>query len=257
MRNLKLVVAYDGTGYAGWQFQPNAPTVQGILKDAAAIILDHPVTVHGASRTDAGVHAHYQVASLKTTVTRKPELIAKGLNAVLPPDIRVMNVTDVHDSFHPRFDAIEKTYRYRLFSGPALMPTEHRFVHHVFGRMDLDAMVEAAALFTGTHDYSSFRDAKCTATSTVRSISQSNLNILNDGFLEYIIVGNRFLHHMVRIIVGTLIWVGKKKFSADDIHEIFEQKDRRYAGPTAPAHGLFLEHIIFKEGDTCPRQSGV
>jgi len=255
-RNLKLVVAYDGTAYAGWQMQPNAPTIQGILTDVASTILDHPVQVNGASRTDAGVHANYQVAGLKTGTQRTVDQIMKGLNALLPPDIRVMEVADVPSSFHPRFSAVEKIYRYRLFTGRALPPMEHRFVHHVFGSLDLDAMVQASVIFEGEHDFASFRDAQCSARTTVRSISQSRLNVLNDGFVEYTIVGNRFLHHMVRIIVGTLIWVGKRKLSIEDIHVIFKEKDRRCAGPTAPAHGLFLEHITFKKEDACPGNSG-
>ena len=255
-RNLKLVVAYDGTAYAGWQIQPNAPTIQGILTNVASTILDHPVQVFGASRTDAGVHANYQVAALKTVAARPVDQIMKGLNALLPPDIRIMEIQDVPLSFHPRAHAVEKIYRYRLFTGRALPPFEHRFVHHVFGSLDLEAMARASALFEGEHDFTSFRDAQCSARTTVRSISQSRLKVLNDGFVEYTIIGNRFLHHMVRIIVGTMIWVGKHKLSSEDIHVILKEKDRRCAGPTAPAHGLFLEHITFKKEDTCPRNSG-
>ncbi len=250
-RTLKLTLEYDGTAYAGWQIQPNAPTVQGILKNAVETIMAHPVTLNGASRTDAGVHARFQVAAFRTPSPRPANIIMKGLNAVLPADIRILRVETVSSEFHPRFSAIEKTYRYRLFTGRKL-PVFDRFTcTQLRGHINLEKMETAAAFFLGTHDFSSFRDSQCSARTTVREITESRFNKLQNGHLEYIISGNRFLHHMVRIIVGTLIWIGKGKMSIEDLPALFEKKDRRFAGPTAPAKGLFLENIRFKEDKRC------
>lgn len=248
-RTIRLIVAYDGTAYAGWQIQPAEPTIQGILTEVASRIMDHPVKVLGASRTDAGVHARHQVAAFDTPSPRPAPIIARGLNAMLPPDIRIVLAEDARPGFHPRFDAVEKTYRYRLFTGAELSPFDIRYATHIRGRVDVSAMERAAAHLEGTHDFASFRDSQCSARTTVRSISHSSFQHLSDGFLEYIITGNRFLHHMVRIIVGTLLWVGRGKLDADGITELFARKDRRFAGPTAPAKGLFLEHIVLKEDD--------
>ncbi len=251
MRNIKLVLEYDGTEYAGWQIQPNAPTVQGVLRHAVETVMNHPATVNGSSRTDAGVHARFQVASFKTPSRRSIPDIMKGLNAMLPDDIRIQRADEVSLNFHPRADAIAKSYRYFLFTGRKLPVFERRYCTQIRGRINLARMEKAAEYFIGIHDFSSFRAAHCSARTTVREITESRFNKLQNDHLEYIISGNRFLHNMVRIIVGTLIWIGKGKMTMEELPALFERKDRRFAGPTAPAKGLFLENICFKEDKKC------
>jgi len=249
MRTIKLVLEYDGTAYAGWQIQPHDPTVQGVLKNAVELVMNHPIILNGASRTDAGVHAHCQVAAFQTSSERPIPDIMKGLNAMLPADIRICHAEEVHPGFHPRAEAIAKTYRYALFSGRKLPVFQHPYCTRIRGRINLEKMEKGAQYFLGTHDFSSFRSAHCSARTTIRKISESHFNKLQNDHLEYIISGNRFLHNMVRIIVGTLIWIGQGKMMAEDLPALFEKKDRRFAGPTAPAKGLFLENIRLKEDE--------
>lgn len=247
MRNIKLIIQYDGTNYSGWQIQPKAPTVQGVLKKCVETLVDHKVKLNGASRTDAGVHAFGQVAAFKTFKTHSLTAIKKGLNSLLPEDIRVVKVEEVPECFHPRFDAKGKKYKYRFFIGEVLSPFERCYCYHVKGKVNIDRMVEAAGFFQDRHDFSSFRDSMCTAKNPVKNITLSKFNILNNGFLEYIITGDSFLHHMVRNIAGTLLWIGKGKISLDFLPELFEKKDRRFAGPTLDAKGLFLEKVFYEE----------
>ncbi len=246
MRNIKLVVQYDGTNYSGWQVQPNVKTVQGVLKNAVETLVDHRVKLQGASRTDAGVHALGQVASFKTVKPHSLNTIKKGLNSILPDDIRVVSVEEVDLSFHPRFDAIGKTYRYRFFLGDVLPPFERFYCYHIKGKVDIEKMSVAAGYFSGEKDFSSFRDSMCTSKNPVKNIKVSEFKLLNNGFLEYIITGDSFLHHMVRNIVGTLLWIGKGKIDIDFLEEIFERRDRTLAGPTFDAKGLFLERVYYR-----------
>ncbi len=184
MRNIKLIVQYDGTNYAGWQIQPNVQTVQGVLKNAVETLVDHEVKLYGASRTDAGVHALGQVASFKTEKDHSTGVIKKGLNALLPEDIRVVDVEEVPLAFHPRFDARGKTYRYRFFLEDVVPPFERFYCYHVRGKIDLEKMIKAAGFFVGEKDFSSFRDSMCTAKNTVKKIKVSKFNLLNNSFLE-------------------------------------------------------------------------
>ncbi|NOZ13940.1 MAG: tRNA pseudouridine(38-40) synthase TruA [Acidobacteria bacterium] len=246
-RTIKLVLEYDGTAYAGWQIQPDARTVQGTLQETVKTVMNHPVKINGASRTDAGVHARHQVAAFRTPSRRPVSVIMKGLNALLPDDIRIREISEAPEGFHPRFSALSKTYRYAMFTGRKLPVFQRLYTAQIRGQIDLSKMEKGAEFFLGTHDFSSFRDSQCSAKTTVREIYESRFNKLQNGHLEYIISGNRFLHHMVRIIAGTLIWIGRGKIKAEELPALFEKKDRRYAGPTAPAKGLFLENICFKE----------
>ena len=245
MRNIKLTLQYDGTNYHGWQVQPHAKTIQGVLKQAIETLVNHKVKLIGASRTDAGVHALGQVASFKTNKSHSLFVIKKGLNALLPEDIRVFEVEEVGLSFHPRFDAMGKTYRYRFFIGNALSPFERLYCYHIKGKIDIDAMIKAADYFIGEKDFSSFRASLCGAKTPIRKVEVSKFNLLNNGFLEYIINGRSFLHHMVRNIAGTLLLIGKGKISPEYVEEIFKKKNRVYAGPTLDAKGLFLERVYY------------
>jgi len=247
IRKIRMIIAYEGTRYAGWQIQPHDRTIQGLLNEAASQILGHEVRSQGASRTDAGVHARHQVATIQTRSTLRIDKIRLGLNAILPPDIRIMSARPVSHDFDPRRDAAYKIYRYRMFLGLTMPPFERCYAAHIRGGVNIQHMREAAAFIVGTHDFAAFRDARCSARTTVRSISQSEFNILNDGVLEYIICGNGFLHHMVRIIAGTLVWIGRGKQSPSFVQALFDRRERRLAGPTAPAEGLFLDYIHFKE----------
>ncbi len=247
MRNIKLILQYDGTNYSGWQIQPNVTTVQGVLKKAVETLVNHEVKLYGASRTDAGVHALGQVASFKTSKSHSLSVIKKGLNAILPDDIRVLNVEEADSSFHPRFDAKGKTYRYRFFLGEVVPPFERLYCYQIRGKVDVEKMIEAAHYFVGEKDFSSFRDSMCTARNPVKKIKVSKFNLLNNGFLEYIITGDSFLHHMVRNIAGTLLWIGKGKILLESLPEIFEKRDRTLAGPTLDAKGLFLEKVFYQE----------
>ncbi len=245
MRNIKLILQYDGTNYSGWQIQPDVKTVQGVLKNAVETLVDHKVKLYGASRTDAGVHALGQVAAFKTKKNHSLKTIKKGLNALLPDDIRVVDVEEVDSSFHPRFNAKGKTYKYRFFIGEVVPPFERLYCYHIKGKVDIDKMVFAANFFVGEKDFSSFRDSMCTAKNPVKKIKVSKFNLLNNGILEYIITGDSFLHHMVRNIAGTLLWIGKGKIEPESVTEIFEKRDRTFAGPTLDAKGLFLEQVFY------------
>ncbi|BBB33338.1 tRNA pseudouridine38-40 synthase [Thermotomaculum hydrothermale] len=245
MRNIKLILQYDGTNYSGWQIQPDVKTVQGVVKQAVETLVDHEVKLIGASRTDAGVHAFGQVAAFKTKKSHSLYVIKKGLNSILPEDIRVIKVEEVDTSFHPRFNAKGKTYKYRFFIGDVVPPFERFYCYQIRGKVDIEKMIEAAEFFKGEKDFSSFRDSMCTAKNPVKKIKVSKFNLLNNGFLEYIITGDSFLHHMVRNIAGTLLWIGKGKISIDSLPEIFEKKDRKFAGPTLDAKGLFLEKVYY------------
>jgi len=245
MRNIRLDLAYDGTNYHGWQYQPNAVTVQEVLQLAVEKVINHKTTIYGASRTDAGVHALHQVAMFPTNSQISDYSLKKGINALLPDDIRVLELTEVPDSFHPRHSSVGKKYKYRFFVGEVFPPFERFYCYHLRGEINIEKMTDAAKLFGGTHDFQSFRDSMCSASTSIRTITKSQLLNLNNGCLEYIIEGNGFLHHMVRIITGTLFFVGKGKLSVDDVKKIIQIKDRKYAGPTAPACGLFLEKVYY------------
>jgi tRNA pseudouridine38-40 synthase len=245
MRNIRLDLAYDGTNYHGWQYQPNALTVQEILQRSVETVVNHKTTIYGASRTDAGVHALHQVAMFGTNSTISTLSLKKGINALLPNDIRVLELSEVSGDFHPRHSSVGKKYKYRFFVGEVFPPFERFYCYHLRGKIDILQMTEAANLFTGTNDFQSFRDSMCSASTSVRTITKSQLLNLNNGCLEYIIEGNGFLHHMVRIITGTLFFVGKGKLSVLDVKKIIQLKDRKYAGPTAPACGLFLEKVYY------------
>ncbi len=245
MRTIRLDLAYDGTNYHGWQYQPNALTVQEVLQKSVETVVNHKTTIYGASRTDAGVHALHQVAMFRTNSTINNYSLQKGINALLPDDIRVLELTEVSDSFHPRHSSVGKKYKYRFFVGEVFPPFERYYCYHLRGQINISKMVDTVKLFEGTHDFQSFRDSMCSASTSVRTITKSQLLNLNNGCLEYIIEGNGFLHHMVRIITGTLFFVGKGKLSVDDVKKIIQIKDRKYAGPTAPACGLFLEKVYY------------
>lgn len=247
MRNLKMIVAYAGTRYAGWQVQPGRPTIQGVLEDRIARMLQEPVRLAGAGRTDAGVHARGQVANFLTASRIPAGGLLRGLNAGLPIDIAVMQAQEVAEAFHARADARGKEYRYRIARAEVVSPFEAPFVAPLRGRLDVAAMRQAARHFLGTHDFTSFCPVASPIEDKVRTLRVSE--VTEEGSLvDYRVVGDGFLRHMVRTLVGTLILVGRGRLDAAAIPHIMKGRDRRLAGPVAPARGLVLEQVFYGEG---------
>jgi tRNA pseudouridine38-40 synthase len=247
MRNLKLTLQYDGTNYVGWQRQDSGISIQMLLEDALAPIERSRVTVHGAGRTDAGVHALAQVASVALSAPIDPSTLTRALNAELPRDVRVLAVEEVEPAFHARFSATGKVYEYRIVNAPIVSPFVHRYVWHVTAPLGIDAMREASAALTGAHDFAAFQGSGSVVASTeriVRAIAWED----GGGYdlpLLMRVEGNGFLRHMVRNIVGTLLEIGIGRWPAARAAEILASRDRTQAGPTAPAQGLFLVRVDY------------
>jgi tRNA pseudouridine38-40 synthase len=253
MRNFKLTVAYDGADFHGWQSQPGIPTIQGALNDAARKITQERITVHGASRTDTGVHALGQVAHFKTQSLMEADEFQRSLNALLPPAIRVVAAEEVGPDFHSRWLSQAKTYRYRIFRGRVLSPFEYRRVLHYPWPLDEGAMVEAARQFEGQHDFTSFAASSGSEEDDrdremVRVIYSSEIVREADREeIAYVVRGQSFLRYMVRKIVGTLLEVGKGRLTPEDIPRVFELRDRTQSGPTVPPEGLYLVALEFPD----------
>ena len=243
-RTLKLVLAYDGTSLVGWQRQAEGDSVQGLLEAALGRFEGGPVTVHGAGRTDAGVHALGQVASVRVSFTHDTATLVRALNAQLPEVVRIWSVEDVPDGFHARSSARSKTYRYCIRNAPVASPFERAFVWHVPGTLALDRMQRAAALLVGQHDFAAFQSVGSDANGTIRTVTESAIT-LRDGLLTYEITGNGFLRHMVRAIVGTLVEVGRGWRDVENVVTLLGHGRRADAGPTAPPHGLFLVRVHY------------
>ena len=244
MRTLKLTVAYDGTRFVGWQRQAAGESIQGWLEDTLARFEGGPVTVHGAGRTDAGVHALGQVASVRVTCDHDAATLTRALNAQLPAEIRVLAVEDAASDFHARFSARSKTYRYQIRNGPIASPFEQAYVWHLPGPLELAGMREAAAALVGTHDFAAFRSIGTGMPDTVRTMTRAEWSEAS-GLLTFEIAGTGFLRHMVRAIVGTLVEIGRGWRPATDITALLGGGDRAQAGPTAPPQGLFLVRVDY------------
>jgi len=244
MRTLKLTLAYDGTRFVGWQRQAEGESIQGLLEEALARFEGAPVTVHGAGRTDAGVHALGQVASARLTSGHDVGTLARALNAQLPADLRVLDIVEAAPDFHARFSARAKTYRYQVRSGGVASPFERAYVWHLPERLDIDAMRAAARALAGRHDFAAFQSAGTSVPDSIRTIAQSDLR--TDGpLLIYEVTGDGFLRHMVRAVVGTLVEVGRGWRPADSIAALLDGGTRAQAGATAPPHGLFLVRVDY------------
>ncbi len=244
MRTLKLTVAYDGSRFVGWQRQAAGESIQGLLEAALAPFEGAPVTVHGAGRTDAGVHALGQVASVRVTFAHDAATLTRALNARLPADVRVLAVADVPAGFHARFSARGKTYQYRIRNAPIAMPFERAYAWHVPEPLAAEAMAAAAAVLIGRHDFAAFRSTGADVTTTVRTLTRSEWTD-EDRLLTYHVAGDGFLRHMVRAIVGTLVEVGRGWRTPEAVAALLRGGGRADAGPTAPPHGLFLAAVDY------------
>ena len=245
MRRIKLTVAYDGTNYHGWQFQPASPTIEGELNKHLSELLKEEITVIGASRTDSGVHAMCNVAVFDTKAQIPAPKISYALNQRLPEEIRVRKSEEVPFDFHPRKQATKKTYEYKILNEEFPNPVERLYAHFTYVPLDEMKMQEAAGYLIGEHDFQSFCAAGSTAESTVRKIYDIRVKRIG-SMISIRVTGNGFLYNMVRIIAGTLMEVGKGKFTPQQMKEILEAKDRTKAGPTAPAKGLMLLEYEFE-----------
>lgn len=245
MKRIKLTIAYDGTNYCGWQVQPNGITVEEVLNKALHKLTGENIQVIGASRTDSGVHALGNVAVFDSETTIPPERIAMALNQRLPEDIVIVKSEEVPLDFHPRYCECSKTYEYHIINTRIPIPTKRLTNYFVSYQLDFDKMRQAASYLVGEHDFVSFCNVRTDVENTVRTIHALDI-IQNGEEITIRITGNGFLYNMVRIIVGTLIRVGRGFYEPEKVKEILEAKDRKAAGVTAPAHGLMLVEIEYK-----------
>jgi len=249
-RNLKLILSYDGAEFSGWQVQPDAVTVQGTLASAIGRITGEKVLPQGSGRTDAGVHALAQVMTFVTSSPVPTENFLKALNDILPASVRVLDVKEMPAQFHARHSARGKTYRYRIYREAICPPFLARYVWHYPYPLNEQAMVGAAGLVLGEHDFTSFaavdpeRGREGEPVSNVRTIFSSNWGRVGEELI-YTVSGSGFLHHMVRNLVGTFIVVGRGTLRVDDVTRILEARNRSAAGATAPANGLYLVNVEY------------
>ena len=246
MKRIKLVVAYDGTNYCGWQIQPNGITIEGVLNQTLTQLLGEEIRVIGASRTDSGVHSLGNVAVFDTETRIPPEKICYALNQRLPEDIVVQSSCEVAKEFHPRHCYSEKTYEYRILNRKIPVPTLRRYTYFYYRSLDITKMQQAAQYLIGKHDFQSFCSVKSSVENTVRQILSCNVEKSQDDVITIRVTGTGFLYNMVRIIAGTLILVGVGEMKPEQIPEILNQMQRSAAGPTAPAQGLTMIGIQYK-----------
>jgi tRNA pseudouridine38-40 synthase len=253
MRYFKLTIAYDGTDFHGWQVQTNRPTIQGEIASVLGRLTQERVFLHGAGRTDAGVHALGQVANFKTASTLSAGEFQRALNALLPPSIRIVGCDEVGPTFHARWSARGKTYRYRIYRGKVVPPMIWRYVLHYPFPLDEEAMRDGARRFAGVHDFASFAASTGSEDddqerTTERDIFSSELERSTDGEeLAFTVSGRSFLRYMVRKMVGTLLDIGRGKLKSEDIDSLYELKDRSKSGPTVPAQGLVMVEVRHDE----------
>ena len=247
MQKYKLIIAYDGTNYGGWQIQLNAVSIQDLLEKALATILRQPTPAHSSGRTDAGVHARGQVVHFSAEPVADLFRLQKSLNGLLPPDIRVLALAEASPDFHARYSAISKEYHYHLHLDPTTDPFKRLYAYHDYSPLDLEKMKAAAELFVGTHDFSSFANKASEGSAgknPVRTILRLDL-CPEPGGIRLEFEGNGFLYKMVRNITGTLLEVARGKIDLEKIPQLFEAKDRRLAPAAAPPQGLFLIKVNY------------
>ena len=245
-RRIKLLIAYNGTRYHGWQLQPRAATVQGVLETCLSRITNGPVRLHAAGRTDAGVHALGQVAHFDTASNIALASLVRGLNSLLPDDVVVRRAVEAPGDFHARYDAARKTYAYQLHNHAVPSLPCAQYAWHVPPRLDVPAMQAAAQLLLGRHDFSAFRSAsRDDVRQPVRCLYRLALRHRSPR-LVFVMSADGFLYRMARNIVGTLVAVGRGAMAAEAVGDVLRARQRHLAGPTAPAHGLFLAHVSYR-----------
>jgi tRNA pseudouridine38-40 synthase len=242
--NIKLTIEYDGTRYHGWQIQSTGETIQSVLEKAVSTFFGKPTRIIGSGRTDAGVHALGQVANFFCDQESDPHRLQRGLNALTPEDITIKEVTIVPDSFDARRDGRSRLYEYRILNRSTPSPFHLNRAWHVHDPLDVQSIREAIRFLEGEHDFSAFQAAGCDAIHPIRKIYRTSLDERNE-LLVYTIEATAFLRHMVRNIVGTLVEIGRKQRTPESFAELLSVRDRTKAGPTAPAHGLFLIEVKY------------
>ena len=246
VKKVMLTVAYDGTAYCGWQLQPGKETIEGVLNRCLGELTGESIEVIGASRTDSGVHALGNIAVFDTESPIPADKFSYALNQRLPEDIRIQDAREAAPDFHPRHCASRKTYEYRILNAPFPLPTKRLYAHFTYVPLDVDLMKQGAAYLVGEHDFKSFCSVDTQAQTTVRQIDA--IEVTRQGEEICILVtGRGFLYNMVRIIVGTLMEVGREHLPPEKVKDILEARDRQAAGPTAPACGLTLVGYEFDE----------
>ncbi|SCG84070.1 tRNA pseudouridine synthase A [Proteiniborus sp. DW1] len=244
MRNIKLIIEYDGTNYFGWQKQPNQATIQETLEDSIKKVTKEDVNIIGSGRTDRGVHARGQVANFFTDSRIPSEKFKDAINANLPKDIAISHSEEVDSAFHSRYSAKGKEYRYLIYNRRVPSPLLRNLAYHVPQKLDFNIMRKSATDIVGTHDFRSFMASGSSVEDTTRTVYSVQLD-KNYELIEFRINGNGFLYNMVRIVVGTLVDIGMGKICSSSIPEIILSRERKNAGHTAPPHGLYLERVLY------------
>lgn len=250
-RRVRLEIAYDGTNYSGWQRQRHDVTIQGEIERCLAVMAREDISLHGAGRTDAGVHAQGMVAHFDCKSRIRDNEFMRGLNSMLPKAIRILNASTCSPDFHSRFSSIGKKYQYHIYTGSVQPPHMRLYSHHVTGTLDMNTIGACLKSTTGMHDFASFensgsRDKNFTGgRGAVRTIYTAQYMVPSKNQLIFEFTGDGFLKNMVRNLVGTILEAGRGKISTDEYREIVEAKDRSTGGPTAPAHGLFLMEVFY------------
>jgi tRNA pseudouridine38-40 synthase len=248
VRNIALLLAYDGTDFVGSQWQNQGRSVQGALEDAWEELAQERRRFTLAGRTDAGVHAHGQVANVRTDTRHPLKTVQRGLNALLPEDVRVLGAREVELEFHARYSATRRDYRYLIDNSLAPLPTLRHLTLHVEGKLDVEAMAEALPQLEGTHDFAAFAAQSPDQKSTVRTVHMARVGeveLYGRRLIAIDLAANAFLQHMVRVIVGTALLVGRGRMTAAEFRRVLERRDRKAAGPTAAAHGLTLTTVSY------------
>ena len=245
MRNIKLLIEYDGTNYLGWQVQAKGLTIQGMIEEKLKLLTGESVRLIGSGRTDAGAHAFGQVAHFKTRSEMDLRSIQRALNSLLPPDIAIKGVEEADENFHARKQARSKIYEYRILNQPIRSVFHRGYAWHIVQKLDMEEMKKATQKLVGENDFSSFRSTGTPTKTAIRKVFRAEWKRGRDGLIRFEIEASGFLKQMVRAIVGTLVEVGKGKISSEELQRILESKDRKKAGPTAPAQGLFLKEVKY------------
>ncbi len=245
MRNIKLIIEYDGTNYQGWQVQAKGLTVQGMIEEKLALLTGETISLIGSGRTDAGVHALGQVAHFKTQSRMEVGSIQKALNSLLPPDIVIKKADEAEEAFHARKSCKSKVYEYWILNRNIRSAFQRMYAWHIPQRLDWKEMKKATQGLMGEHDFSSFRSTGTPTRTAVRKVLRVEWKRSQEGLFRFEIEANGFLKQMVRAIVGTLVEVGRGRIGSEEFQRILESKDRKKAGPTAPAQGLFLKEVKY------------